>query len=165
MIDGFMRSFGLHRREVVLAAPLAGHTVPLSSVNDETFASGMLGEGVAIQPSSNRVVAPADAKVEAIFPTGHALALTTIDGLEILIHLGLETVKLQGKHFRVLAEQGATVRRGDPLIEFDREAIAFEGYDIIVPVLIRNTVEYSSLRCHEDRQVDELDELIVARVR
>ncbi|QWT17430.1 PTS glucose transporter subunit IIA [Collinsella sp. zg1085] len=165
MFDGFMRTFRLRPREVVLSSPLAGKVIPLSEVNDETFAAGLLGDGVAIRPTGSRVVAPADAKIEAIFPTGHALALRTVDDFSILIHLGLDTVRLQGEHFKVYAEPGDTVSRGDVLIEFDGPAIAYEGYDTIVPVLIRNTLEFSGLRVVAQDYVDELDDLLVGRIQ
>lgn len=92
------------------------------------------------------MIAPADAKVEAIFPTGHAVALNTVDGLDVLIHVGLDTVQLEGKHFTVHAQVGDIVHKGDVLIEFDREAIAAEGYDVTVPILVCNSVEFSSIK-------------------
>ncbi|MBY4797287.1 PTS glucose transporter subunit IIA [Collinsella sp. AGMB00827] len=165
MFDRLLTPFRSRRRPLILASPLAGRVVSLGEVNDEVFASGMLGEGVAIQPLSNRVVAPADAKVEVIFPTGHAVALRTDDGLDILIHLGLNTVNLNGEHFVVHAQPGDTVRRGQVLIEFDRRAIASAGFDTIVPVLLRNALEFSSVKPVVNEIVNELDDLIRVRPR
>lgn len=165
MFDGLIESLGLGRRKIVLSSPLAGRVVSLSCVNDATFAGGLLGEGVAIEPTGNRVIAPADAKIEAIFPTGYAVALHTKDGLDVLIHIGLDTARLSGDHFRPLVQTGDTVKRGDVLIEFDREAIEAEGLDIIVPVLLRNAIEFASLKTAEGRSVSELDRLIIARER
>lgn len=165
MFDGLMRSIRLRQRQTILLSPLAGQVMPLSSVNDETFSAGLLGDGVAIQPSSNRVVAPEDAKVDAIFPTGHAVALRTFDGLDILIHIGIDTVKLQGRHFKVLVRPGDMVSQGDVLIEFDRAAIAAEGFDTIAPVLVRNALEFGSLKSAVGKHVEELDKLIVVRSR
>ncbi|MBE6469887.1 MAG: PTS glucose transporter subunit IIA [Coriobacteriaceae bacterium] len=165
MLDGLMMPFLRRQRDLVLAAPLAGAVVPLTSVRDETFSTGILGTGVAIQPAGERVVAPANAKIEAIFPTGHAVALHTEDGLDILIHLGLDTVGLRGKHFKVHARPGETVERGAVLIEFERAQIEAEGYDTIVPVLVRNALEFSSLTPTEKRRVSELDDLIYVRGR
>ena len=127
MFTKVLRSFGMRGRVLTLDAPISGDVIPLSEVNDQTFATGLLGQGVAIQPTGTRVIAPADAKVEAIFPTGHAVALNTVDGLDVLIHVGLDTVQLEGKHFTVHAQVGDVVHKGDVLIEFDREAIAAEG--------------------------------------
>ena len=165
MFDGLIRPFRRRVRDAVLAAPISGQVLPLSAVHDRVFSTGMLGDGVAIQPDGDSVVAPADAKIEAIFPTGHAVALHTADGLDILIHLGLDTVGLRGRHFTVHAQPGETVVRGDLLIEFDRVAIEEEGYDMIVPVLVRNALEFSSLRPTDREHVNALDDLIFVRFR
>ena len=101
----------------------------------------------------------------AIFPTGHAVALNTVDGLDVLIHVGLDTVQLEGKHFTVHAQVGDIVHKGDVLIEFDREAIAAEGYDVTVPILVCNSVEFSSIKGSVGEHVEEMDQLIVARER
>lgn len=165
MFDKFLKSLGAGARTSVLNSPLAGHVIPLSEVDDQIFAKGLLGQGVAIEPRGNRVVAPSDGKVEAIFPTGHAVALHTVEGLDVLIHVGLDTVKLEGRHFKVNASVGDAVSRGDSLIEFDREAISSEGYDITVPILICNSIEYASIKGCEGSDVEELDQLISARSR
>ena len=107
MFEGLKKSLGLrHRRVMVLSSPIAGRVLPLADVSDQTFADGLLGEGVAIQPTGDRVVAPADAKIETIFPTGYAVALHTHDGLDVLVHVGLDTVALRGRHFTVHVETG-----------------------------------------------------------
>ena len=159
MFTKVLRSFGMRGRVLTLDAPISGDVIPLSEVNDQT------GQGVAIQPTGTRVIAPADAKVEAIFPTGHAVALNTVDGLDVLIHVGLDTVQLEGKHFTVHAQVGDIVHKGDVLIEFDREAIADEGYDVTVPILVCNSVEFSSIKGSVGVHVEEMDQLIVARER
>lgn len=165
MFKSFLHSLGFHERRNVLLSPLAGKVIPLSEVNDPTFASGSLGDGVAIEPTGDKVVAPSDAKVKAIFPTGHAVALHTDDGLDVLIHVGLDTYKLDGRHFRVRAAEGDSVKRGDVLIEFDRDAIRSEGYDITAPILICNSVEYSSIKGNVGDTVSELEKLLTARER
>lgn len=165
MFQRALRSFGLHRRRNVLLSPLAGKVIPLSEVGDPTFASGSLGEGVAIIPTGSKVVAPSDAKVKAIFPTGHAVALHTNEGLDVLIHVGLDTYKLEGRHFKVHTAVGDTVKKGDVLIEFDREAIRKEGYDVTAPILICNAVEFSSIKGSVGDTVSELEKLITARER
>ena len=159
MFTKVLRSFGMRGRVLTLDAPISGDVIPLSEV------TGLLGQGVAIQPTGTRVIAPADAKVEAIFPTGHAVALNTVDGLDVLIHVGLDTVQLEGKHFSVHAQVGDVVHKGDVLIEFDREAIAAEGYDVTVPILVCNSVEFSSIKGSVGAHVEEMDQLIVARER
>lgn len=165
MFTNFFKSFGVGSRTGVLLSPLSGYAIPLSDVQDQAFAKGLLGQGLAIVPTGNRVVAPADGKIESIFPTGHAVAMHTVDGFDILIHIGMDTVKLDGRHFKVNASLGDTVQKGDVLIEFDREAIAAEGYDVTVPVLICNSAEYVSIKGCEGIKVEELDKLMTARAR
>lgn len=165
MFDNFFASIGLLARGKTLLSPIEGVVVPLAQVPDDTFASGLLGEGVAIQPTGDRVVAPADAKIEAIFPTGHAVALHTVDGIDVLIHVGLETCVLEGRYFRVHAAPGDKVNKGDVLIEFDREAIEAEGYNLIAPVLVRNAAEFVSVKGNTGKHVSELDELLIAKGR
>lgn len=166
MFDGLFGSLNLGARHgVTVGSPVAGETVLLAKVNDPTFSAGLLGEGVAVEPTSDRVIAPADAEVQAIFPTGHAVALRTVEGVDLLIHVGLNTVQLGGRYFRVLASQGDRVSRGDVLIEFDRAAIVAAGYDIVVPVLVRNAVEFKSVRPCCGSRVGELGPLIEVRRR
>lgn len=155
----------MHGGTSTLRAPIAGMVIPLSSVNDQTFAAGLLGQGVAIHPTGNRVVAPAAAKVEAIFPTGYAVALHTDNGLDILIHIGIDTARLEGHYFKVNVAVGDHVNEGDVLIEFDRAAVEAEGCDTTVPILICNSVEFSSIKGRIGDEVEELDQLLVVRDR
>lgn len=164
MVKRFL-SWLLHRKDNVLLSPLAGKVIPLSDVGDPTFASGSLGEGVAIEPTGDKVVAPADSKVSAIFPTGHAVALHTDEGIDVLIHIGLETYKLDGRYFKVCASVGDEVKKGDVLIKFDRDAIKSAGYDVTAPILICNAVEFSSIKGNVGDTVSELDRIITARER
>lgn len=165
MFKSLLKSLGLHKHDSVLLSPIAGKVIPLTDVKDQAFSSGSLGDGVAIEPTGNKVVAPSDAKVKAIFPTGHAVALRTNEGLDVLIHVGLNTEELDGRHFNVHASVGDAVKKGDVLIEFDREAICKEGYDITAPILICNSVEYTRIKGKVGDTVTELDTLITARER
>lgn len=124
-------------RKAELAAPLSGIVQNLTDVKDETFSSKMLGDGVAIVPGEGAVYAPADAVVSSMFPTGHAVGLETEDGMEILIHVGLDTVQTEGKYFEAQVENGQKVKKGDLLIRFDLAQLEKE-YDMITPVLILN---------------------------
>ena len=135
----------LSTKAVMVAAPLTGEAVSLETVNDPTFAEGILGKGIAIQPSEGRVVSPVNGTISTIFETGHAMGLVSEDGAEILIHVGLDTVNLKGKHFHVKMKSGDTVKVGDCILEFDLEAIKAEGYDVITPVIISNHFNYSSV--------------------
>ncbi len=120
-------------------APLSGEVVPLSEVKDETFASGVLGSGCAIVPSENILYAPADAVMTTVFPTGHAYGLQTKGGVDLLIHIGIDTVQLDGKHFKALVKEGDTVRKGQKLGEFDVDAILKEGYSAVTMVIATDT--------------------------
>ncbi len=124
--------------DVAVQSPLDGTAVPLSETPDAAFADGSLGDGVAIKPRSGALYAPFDATVVAAFPTGHAIGLRHADGLELLIHIGIDTVKLGGAHFTPKVTAGQQVSAGDLLVEFDRAAIEAAGYDLTTPVIVTN---------------------------
>lgn len=138
---------GKSEEKIELAAPVAGEAVPVTEVNDPTFSEEILGKGVAIRPQGNQVVAPCDGTIEMMFDTGHAVSLVSSQGAEILIHVGLETVKLKGAHYTTHAANGDQVKKGQLLITFDRDAIAADGFDTITPIVICNTDNYSSVEC------------------
>lgn len=140
-----------------LYAPVAGEAVSITEVSDPTFGEKILGDGIAIKPTVGEVVAPCDGVVEQIFETGHAVTLTSEGGAEILIHVGLDTVELKGKHYSIHAHEGDKVKKGDLLIHFDVAAIAAEGYDVITPVVICNSDDYSSIRPHAGQSVSTGD--------
>ncbi|PHL19905.1 PTS sugar transporter subunit IIA, partial [Enterococcus faecium] len=117
-----------------LNSPLTGKVLPLSEVPDQVFSSGVMGKGIAIDPEVGELVAPADGEITTIFPTGHAVGITTTDGAEILIHIGMDTVELNGNGYEILVKQGDLVKAGDLLIRFDIEAIKAAGYSVITPV-------------------------------
>lgn len=126
-------------------SPLEGESVPLSSVNDQTFASGILGNGVAVKPSAGRVVAPFSGEVSTLFDTKHAIGLTGDDGVELLIHVGLNTVELEGRYYDAKVKMGDRVERGQTLIEFDKDEIEKAGYETVTPVIISNIDSYKSM--------------------
>ncbi|WP_099221732.1 beta-glucoside-specific PTS transporter subunit IIABC [Listeria costaricensis] len=146
-----------------LTAPLNGKTVPLSQVEDEVFASGLLGKGVAILPEEGRVFAPADGEVTTLFPTGHAIGVTTTEGIELLIHIGMNTVNLEGKYFTPKVHQGDKVEKGQVLLEFDLEAIKKEGYSVVTPVVISNGKEYLEVVSTE-QQIVQSDDILLTVV-
>ena len=130
----------------IIAAPVAGEAVVSSEINDPTFGEEMLGKGMAIKPSDPKVYAPFDGTVALVFDTKHAVSLVSEKGAEVLIHVGLDTVSLKGEHFTAHVENGATVKKGDLLLEFDKDAIAAAGFDTIIPVVICNTDDYKEVK-------------------
>ena len=146
----------------IVLSPIEGKAVSLKQVNDVTFSEEIMGKGAAIIPTVGRAVAPVDGTVSALFETKHAIGLTGDNGVEILIHIGLDTVKLGGKHFTAHVKSGDKVKAGDLLVEFDIEGIKKEGYDVITPVLVTNTHDYKDILSLIDREVKEKEELIKA---
>ena len=147
-------------KDTVLAACLTGTVVPLAEVKDEAFASGALGDGIAIEPAVGELVAPADGEISSTFDTHHAVGMTTVDGAELLMHIGIDTVKLGGKHFTYLVNEGDKVRKGQPLIRFDIEAIKAEGYPVTTPLIVCNTDEYSAVTPKASGTVKQGDALL-----
>lgn len=147
-----------------ILAPLAGEVIPVSQVNDPTFSEELLGKGTAIKPTGGRVVSPVNGTVTQMFETGHAVSLTSDEGIEILIHIGLDTIQLKGQYYTIHARDGATVKVGDLLMEFDREGIAKAGYDTVTPVVVCNTGDFAAVEpVMTSGTVKELEELIVVR--
>jgi len=138
----FKKLFG--KKTDDLYAPMAGKAVSITKVPDPTFAEGMLGNGIAIEPADGKVFAPCDATVDMMFSTGHAVSLIADCGAEILIHVGLETVSLEGIPFTVHVANGDKVKEGQLLIEADLEAIKAAGLPTITPMVICNTENYST---------------------
>lgn len=138
---------------VRLVAPATGSLVSIKEVSDPTFSEEILGKGVALVPSDGKFLAPAAGTITTVFPTGHAIAITTEDGVEVLIHIGLDTVKLEGKNFTIHAKEGQKVQAGDLLIEADLEAIKAAGYDIITPIIICNTDAFSEISPQDSMDV------------
>ncbi|MDU3815396.1 MAG: glucose PTS transporter subunit IIA [Pantoea sp.] len=141
-------------KTLTLMSPVAGNALPLASVNDESFAGGLLGDGIAIVPEEDVIVAPCDAEVASTVDSYHAVGLVCDNGAEILIHVGLDTVNLDGQHFSTLVQVGDRVTAGTPLIRFQRSAIVASGYDITTPFLVMNSDEYRMTKCVNDGPVD-----------
>lgn len=147
-------------KDTVLSACLNGTVVPLADVKDEAFASGVLGDGIAIEPSDGELVAPADGEISSTFETHHAVGMTTADGAELLMHIGIDTVKLGGKHFTYLVNEGDKVKKGQPLIRFELEAIKAEGYPVTTPVIVCNTDDYAAVEAKASGTVKQGDALL-----
>ena len=141
-------------------APMAGEAVAITEVPDPTFSSGMMGNGIAIQPTDGKVCSPVNGTVDTMFETGHAVSLISESGIEILIHVGLETVGLNGKPFQVKVQNGQKVKKGDVLMIADLEAIKAAGLPTITPVLICNTDDYPTFNTFVDKNVTNEDVVI-----
>lgn len=133
---------------VKLPAPVEGEAVALSEVKDAAFAGGSLGSGAAVVPSKGEVRAPVAATVAMVFPTGHAVGLVTDEGIELLVHIGLDTVELQGKYFETHVKQGDRVKAGQLLVSFDLDAVKAAGYDVTTPVIVSNTDDFAEVRAN-----------------
>lgn len=143
-----------------IAAPISGYVIPLSEVQDEAFSSGVLGKGLAIVPSEGKVYAPCDGEISTLFPTGHAIGITAANKAELLLHIGMDTVKLEGKYFSPKVEAGAKVHKGDLILEFDLEKIKEAGYDTTTPVLVTNYTDFADISGEGEREVKAGEDLI-----
>lgn len=162
MLNKFKKMLGKDKKgnSFMILSPVEGNVVPLAKVNDPTFSEGMLGNGAAIIPEKGRVVSPVNGTVSQMFDTGHAVSIVADNGAEILIHVGLDTVKLAGKYFTKHKKDDDAVKQGDLLIEFDIQGIKDEGYDIVTPVVICNTDDFAKVDVLASGNAKELDELI-----
>ena len=131
--------------ELLLESPLEGELIALKEVNDPAFAGELMGRGAAVKNPQGKVRAPFDGEVTVLFPTKHAIGLHSTAGVDLLVHVGLDTVNLEGKHFAAHVEQGAQIKKGDLLIEFDEAAIRAAGYDTTTPVVVTNAADYGTI--------------------
>ena len=145
----------------VLVTPVAGQVLPLSEAGDAAFAEGIMGHGVVVVPSKGEVVAPADGIVMTLFPTKHAIGLLTDAGAEVLIHVGIDTVQLDGQYFETFVQQGDHVKKGQKLLSFDIEAIKAAGYSTETPVIVTNTPSYEKINVTDQEMVSGQDMLLM----
>lgn len=141
-------------KTTVLGAPLKGEVRDLNEVEDEAFSSGVLGKGGAILPSDGKVVSPVDGTIVTFFPTSHAIGIQSDSGVEILIHVGMDTVKLNGKYFNPKAKEGDHIKKGQLLLEFDIDNIKKEGYSTLTPIIISNTDDYSDIIKTSEKEIN-----------
>lgn len=145
---------------IEIVSPMKGLTMPLEKIEDKVFAEGALGLGIAILPEEGKVYSPASGVVSVFFPTGHAIVIETEDGAQVLIHLGMDTVELAGKYFDPKVKVGDQVKKGQLILEFDKELIEKEGYSMMSPVVISNTTDFLDIVLTENRKVDTGELLI-----
>ena len=152
---------GVVTGEVKIYSPLKGETIKLENVEDEAFSSGILGKGVAVMPEEGVLYAPVDGTISALFPTGHAVGMTMDNGVELLMHVGMDTVQLEGKGFQTFTAVGDWVKQGQKLVEFDMKLIQEAGYSLVTPVLVVNAGETADVAAVETARVQTGDELII----
>lgn len=160
MFNKLKKIMNINNKSERILAPIEGELCSITKVNDPTFSQEILGKGVAIIPSRGRVVSPVDGKVALIFETKHAISIVSEQGAEILIHVGLDTVKLKGEHFTSYVKNEDVVRAGDLLLEFDMDKIKEAGFDVITPVVVCNPDNYKSVDPVTEQKVHELDRII-----
>ena len=134
--------------------------MPLSEVKDEVFSKGYIGKEIAIEPTKGEVISPVNGTITTFFPTGHAIGITSDSGVEILIHVGMDTVNLEGKHFKPLVKKGDKITVGQKLLNFDLEEIKKEGYSVITPVVITNSAQYKDVDTVSDNGKNLLSVLV-----
>jgi len=139
--------------DYALYSPLTGIAVPLSEVNDRVFAEELMGKGAAVIPTVGRVISPCNGEIISIFRTLHAITIKADNGAEIIIHVGLETVALDGKYYESHVQDGQRVKKGDSLLTFDLHKIKEEGYDVITPIVVTNSSEYQNINMTEEKEV------------
>lgn len=139
-----------------LKSPLTGKLVSMSDVKDPVFSQKMMGDGFAIVPSANEVVSPVDAMIEVLYPTGHAIGLRTADGIELLIHLGIDTVKSKSNSFKLLKQVGDSVKAGEPIIQMNLKQLLKEGYDMTTPIVFLTGQKLKGL---ESKNISLLDDI------
>ena len=154
--------FAKKKKEVVLYAPVDGRMIPLVNVPDKVFASKMMGEGMAFCFEGDTVCAPCDGKLTMIANTLHAFGMTLSNGAEVLVHIGLDTVNLDGEGFRRLAAQGTTIKKGTPVIQIDRDVMKRHHIDLTMPVVIVNANGHSFHLCHGEGDVTMGEDAVLA---
>lgn len=140
-----------------IAAPVKGEVIPLSEVQDEAFSTGALGDGVAIIPAEGKFYAPCDGTISAFFPTGHAFGITTNGGAELLVHVGMDTVSLDGKGFSAKKQEGDTVKKGDLLLEVDLDVVKKAGFSTVTPILVTNMDDFAGISKTDKKNVNHGD--------
>lgn len=160
MFDSLKKMFEKNAKTISLKAVEDGRAIPMDEVNDQTFAQELLGPGIAIVPSNGTVVSPINGTIATVMDTKHAVCIQGEDGLELIVHAGLDTVELNGKYYQTYKEIGDQVKAGDVLLEFDLEEITKAGYDVTTPIVITNLGDYKITKCLTGQQVKAGEEVI-----
>lgn len=149
---------------ITIASPLTGKTVKMEDVKDNVFASKMMGDGIAVEPAEGIVYAPFDGNISVLFDTKHCVGIHGDNGCDILIHVGIDTVQLEGKYYEYHVEKDQKVKKGDILLEFDIDKIKAAGYDVTTPIIIVNTDNYTTMEMTTQANVEKGELLLTATV-
>lgn len=160
MFGSLKKLFGGAPASKQIMAPVAGKVIPMSEVADPTFSQEILGKGVAIVPSEGKFVAPVSGEVAVLFETKHAVSIKSDNGTELILHIGLDTVKLNGQYYKAHVKQGDRVKAGDLMMEVELDKVKEAGYDVTTPVIICNTPDYPNMVCHTGMEVKAMDPVI-----
>jgi len=152
------------KNSIVIASPIDGSVLPVCEVSDPVFSEDVLGRGIAVKPESGSVLAPADATISLMFETGHAVSLVTDSGVELLIHVGIDTVKLKGRHYKIHKKSDDQVKTGDLLTEFDANGISGDGFDTVTPVVVCNPDDFKKISFAERGPIKAGDPLITIQI-
>ena len=156
--------FGFKSKNIIIPSPLDGNVIQISKLSDPVFSDDVLGKGVAVLPESDRIIAPVDAVITMMFDTGHAVSLETDSGVELLIHVGIDTVKLKGAHYTICKNTDDKVKTGDTLMTFEKDAISAEGYEVVTPVVVCNPDNFKSISFAPEGPIKEGEPLITIKV-
>lgn len=154
---GFLKK----QEKIAIKSPAKGKAVPITAVNDPTFADEILGRGVAVIPEDGHIYAPVDGTITLLFDTLHAVSITSKEGAEVLVHVGLDTVSLKGEHFTAHVKNGDAVKTGDLLLTVDLEAVKAAGFDVITPVIICNSDDYEQVEAVTGNPIDNADTVLL----
>lgn len=159
-----MRMLGFFKKKekekIEIKSPAKGKAVSIKTVNDPTFAEEILGKGVAVIPEDGHIYAPVDGTITLLFDTLHAISITSKEGAEVLVHVGLDTVSLKGEHFTAHVKTGDAVKKGDLMLTVDIEAVKAAGFDIITPIIICNSDDYEQVEAVTDKSVGQTDTVL-----
>lgn len=160
MFESLKKMFEKNVQYLSVKSPEDGRTISMSEVKDQTFAQELLGPGIAVVPVDGKVVSPIDGVVAMVFDTKHAVCIQGEHDLEIIVHVGLDTVELNGKYYQTYIKQGDEVKAGDVLIQFDLSQIVKAGYDVTTPIVITNMGDYKNTECMTGKEVKAGDEVM-----
>lgn len=154
--------FNLFKKKFTLVAPVTGKFLELSKVPDAVFAEKLAGDGAAIDSTGDVILAPADGVLTLIFRTNHAFGMTLSNGIEILVHIGIDTVELNGEGFTRIAEEGSSVKAGDPIIKIDRNLLNSKGCNLVTPILITNMDKVAKIECTKEAELTSGKDIILS---